>query len=495
MSSKNEIKYDKTLNFSCIELLKKFTVKELEGLTYFVECRYFNSDNYVIKLLNTIKLHILNKNNLKHKLYCNVYEKVFLEKIVGEDLNATQKKRFNNKLNLLLRLAEEFLTVEALRDNPAHRSDLLYQKILEKRQFKLFNRHVKRERKYLESQSEKDIQYYQHHYNIEKNVLDYLYMGGQLSTQDNLPELIYNIDIKFIINKLSTYITQLYLEGVTSRNYDVSSMEATLDLINLPQYARLPLIRIYLAAIHLAKAQNVTTYRELLALLDIHTEAISRKDLNGFYVVATNFCARQIQSGRFDHSELFDLYKVMDEKNLLIENYFIPVNKLRNVIAVGCRVNEFDWAMDTIEKYQPYVEKSVRESVYHFNLGGVAFYQKDYKKALHHFVRVESVNFNYDVNCRVVIMKAHYETDQEYDERTLQIFRSTEKYFNENTILTPKNKKAYKNFIRTLINVYRVRHRATKMTLKSIKEKLERQEVNSDKKWLLEKIAALESKR
>jgi len=100
MIIKNELKYQKVYDFLCIELLKKFTEKELEGLTYFVGCQYFNSDKYIIKLLKILRLNILNKNNLNHKLYCNVYERVFAEKIVGEDLNPAQKKRFNNKLNL-----------------------------------------------------------------------------------------------------------------------------------------------------------------------------------------------------------------------------------------------------------------------------------------------------------------------------------------------------------------------------------------------------------
>ncbi len=492
MTIKNEIKYSKLHDFLCIELLKKFTEKELEGLKYFVECRYFNSDKYVIKLLDVLKLHIINQNNFTHKLYCNVFEKVFSEKVEGNNLNPAQKKRFNNKLNLLLRLVEDFLTIEALHDNPAYRSDLLYQKILEKRQFKLFNRHVKREKKHLVSQLQKDIEHYRHQHSIEKNVLDYLYLTGQLNKFDNLPELTYSIDVEFIINKLSTHITQLYLEEVNAKNYDTSSINAIDTLIKLPQYAAHPLIHIYVRAIRMIKTQSETDYHELLELLYSHAASISKKDLNGFYVAATNFCAQKIQSGVFDYRELSDLYKVMDEKNILIEEGFIPVNKLKNVVVMGCRVSDFSWAIEMTEKYQPFVEKSVRESVYHFNLGMIAFYQKDYKKALYRFVRVESVNFNYDVNCRVMIMKAHYETDQEYDERTLQIFRSTEKYFNENQQLTPRNKKAYKNFIRTLINVYRVRHRATKMTLEGIKKKLEKQEVNSDKQWLMEKVEELE---
>jgi len=473
-------KSKKKHHFVCIELLKKFSEKEIERLIFFVESLYFNSDLYIVKLLEVLKKQVLDEPYFNNALQRMVYEHVFDKKIAITGLNVSQKQQLNHKLSALLRLVERFLVVEGLEEHQAYYNDILLQKILMKKQFKLFNRYVKRNKKQLKTQSKKDIQYYEHLQKIEKKVLEYLYLNGQLNIKDNLPKLNYNLDMTYIIDKFSLHITLLHLEEVTLKKYDASSIEAMEKLINLPQYAVHPLICIYLAIIDFTKAPNEASYHQLLLLLDIHTSAISKENLNGFYVLATNFCIRQIQTGEFDYRQLFDLYKIMYEKDLLIENNFISINKLKTVVAVGCRVGEFEWIMGIVEKYQPFVEKVVRKSVYHFNLGVVAFYQKDYEKALHHFIRVESVNFNYDLNCRVIMMKTHYEVDREYDERTQQIYRSAEKYFNENKQLTPKKKKAYKNFIRTLINLYRIRHRATRMRLEDLKAKLELQEVNSD---------------
>lgn len=91
-----------------------------------------------------------------------------------------------------------------------------------------------------------------------------------------------------------------------------------------------------------------------------------------------------------------------------------------------------------------------------------------------------------------MLLKSHYETDKEYDERTMQIFRSAGKYIVENKSLSSAHRKAYKNFIQALINLYRVRHQATKITLERVKEKLEKFEVFTDKQWLMEKIGELE---
>jgi len=488
---KNKTKSESFKYSSCIELLNSFTEKEMNGLAYFVSCHHFNTDIFVVELLKTLQKNILHKRTFDDAAQRLVYEKIFAEKILIKNWNEKKKKILSAKLSLLTRLAERFLSIEALHENAAYRSDLLYQKLLDKRQFKLFNRHLKKDKKQLEANPQKDINYYEHRQKTEKNVLDYLHRSGKLHKEDNLQELVYQMDIHYFLDKLSYYITLLTIEGATQKTYDTSTMKATSHLLDLPQYAGHPLIQVYRTTINLMQQQSEATYRDLLNLLDNYAGQIPEKDLNGFYIVATNFCVRQIKKGLFSFEDMFDLYKVMDEKNLLIEGDFIPVNKLKNTITAACRIHHFEWAEKAIEKYHNFIRKPVRESVYHFNLGVIFFYKNDYKSALHHFVRVENVNLNYDIDSRMMMMKSHYEIDKEYDERTLQIFRSTERFFNANQSLSTVDKKAYKNFIRTLINVYRIRHRATKMTLESIKEKVNRQEVNSDKKWLEEKIAGL----
>lgn len=476
---------------SCIELLNSFSEKELDGLRHLVACAYFNTDKTIVKLLDIIKQNVWRKRQFSIELQLIIYNKLFNKKNTKTVLSELEKKRLSTKMSVLTRLAEEFLKIEALKENKAYGSDLLLQKILEKQQYGLFHRQINKDKKRLESQPYKDFAYHQLQQFIEENTLNYLHRSGELLKRDNLNELMYQTDIQYFLKNLSLYMTGLFLQNITSRTYDMASIKSMFSMLDLPQYASHPLIQIYLASIDLMQQATEVHYRHLLTILHDNEAAIPKADLNGFYIAATNFCAQQIREGKFGYQESFELYQRMDEKDLLIEDGFIPIGKLKNTITAACRVGEFEWATTMTEKYKNAIKKPIRESVYRFNMGAISFYQNDYKIALHHLVRVEHINLTYDINCRNMIIKAHYETDQEYDERTLQIFRSTEKFFNENKELTPRNKKAYKNFIRTLINIYRVRHRATKMTLENIKEKLERQEVNSDKKWLMEKIGEL----
>ncbi len=480
---------------TCIDLLNAFSEKELDGLRHLASCSYFNTDKTIVALLDIIKRDVWRKRQFNVELEGIIYNKLFNKKSKKNGLSALEKKQLSTKMSVLTRLAEQFLKLEALNENNAYGGDLLLQKILEKQQFSLFQRHINKNKKQLEAQLYKDFEHHRHQQFIEENTLNYLHRSGELMNRDNLNELMYHTDIQYFLKKLSLYMSALTLQNLTLRQYDMTSVGLMFLMLDLPQYASHPLVQIYRATIDLIKNGTDKNYHKLLKILHHNEAAIPRGDLNGFYIAATNFCAQQIREGKLGYKEAFELYRIMDEKDLLIEGNYIPIGKFKNTITAGCRVGQFAWASVLTEKYKNAVKKPIRESVYHFNMGAIAFYQGDYKRALHHLVRVEHINLTYNIDCRNMIIKSHYETDQEYDERTLQIFRSTEKYFNENKELTPRNKKAYKNFIRMLINIYRVRHRATKMKLENIKDKLERQEVNSDKKWLMEKIEELDGGR
>ena len=490
MVSKNS-KTKNNTNVIGINLLNNFSEKEINGFSHFVACPYFNTDRYVVRLLSVLKRDVLGKRHFDEEMKNKVYEKVFSDKVTIKGLNIEQRKRLSAKLTGLTRLAERFLAVEALEENKVYRNDLVCQKLLEKKQYLLFNRTIRKEEKVLDVQTKRDFVYHKRYYNLSKNVLSHLYQTGQLLQEDNVSEVLYQMDVQSCIEKLKHYITMLSLTNALGRQYDTSSMNITLQLLDLPQYTEHPLLRVYKIVIELMKTGKESVYKKLLSVLESNVTYIPRADLSEFYGILINHCVRQMRSEQFDLRDLFDLYQNIEAKGLLVERNFVDVIKLKTAVNVGCRIGAFDWATEIIEKYKSFINKPIRESVWHYNCGVIAFYQKDYKKALSHFIRAENINADYDINCRVMLLKSFYENDEHYDERTIQKLRSTEKFFKENKNLSSTRKRSYKNFVRILIYIYKFRHLSTKMSLESIKEKLDKQDVNSDRNWLLEKIAEL----
>ena len=478
------------MNAVGIDLLNNFSEKEIIGLSALVNCTHFNTDKYVVRLLEVLRRDVLGKGNFEGKLRYRVYEKVFSEKVSAKGWTETQRKLMSAKLTSLTRLAERFLAIEALEGNQVYRGDLLYQKLLEKRQYSLFERKMKQEKKILAAQPERDLTYHNRCDVLEKNRLDYLHQTERIYKEDNIPDLWYHLEIKHCLEKLSFYITVLSLEIIRDNKYDTPSVPATLKLLNLPEYAQHPMLQIYKATIDLMQTQDKAVYQNLLDMLLQNVAHIPKSDLNGFCGTLTNFCIDQVRKEQFSYRDLFELYQRIEAHNLFIEGDFVSAVNFKNIIVAACRVDEFDWAETITQKYKPLIKREIQESVYRFNMGVIAFYRKDYNTAIPHFVRVDNFNADYYANCKILMIKAHYETDKDYDERTIQIFRAAEKFFKDNKHLSIVKKKRGRNFCRILTYAYKFRHRNTKMTLDSIKTKLDKQSV-SDKTWLLEKIGEL----
>jgi len=231
---------------------------------------------------------------------------------------------------------------------------------------------------------------------------------------------------------------------------------------------------------------------QLTKNLEQYGSAIPIENLINFYNTLLNFCALQIRKGRTEYyKKQFELYKKMDKKNLLFTNNQIHIGNLHNIVLAACNANEYGWAVQMLNKYYTYLPIHLREEVKNYNLGVIAYYKKDYQLAIDYLFPLPTINLSHDINRRSLMIKSLYELDSDYKETTHTLFRSFEKYIREHKSINSKSKTSYKNFIRTLINLYRIKHSVTKMKLDNVKQKLEAQKLNSNKSWLLEKIGVL----
>jgi len=473
----------------CIELLNSFTKKEQTELKQFIQAGIFNTDKRIIDLYNELNKHVINKSDFNEKIQTRIYNIVFRKNYKIGDLKKNNKKKLNALMSSLTRYAEDYLIFKFLQNNYNSKKEILYKVLLEKKQIKLITKHLKNDKKKLDKVTKKGNTYYDQVLKIENKNLQVMYITGLIAKQDNINEINNNLDIHYILQKLNLWNSMLSLEQLTHRQFDYSSFKIVENYINNSSKSKVPAIIISIAMIDLLEYKTEKNYNKLLDLLNQYEDVIGNEILINGYNIATNFCSYNIKRGLFSHKHLLKLYQILDDKYLLLEDAgFMPVIKLKNLVAVACRTKEFSWAEQILEKYLENVNKSFKKSVYAFNYGVINFYQNKYNIALQNFIRVDDVNLVYDINCRIMMMKAHYEVDDTYDERTLQIFRSAEKYFGSNKLISSNNRTAYKNFVRMLINLYRIKHEVTKMKLSSFTDKLNNQKLNQDKNWLLLKL-------
>lgn len=489
-------KTEKIRPFLCIDLLNTFSSKELEGLSQLLTCRYFNTDEYVIRLLDFLKRQVLNKKVVSLEVQLVMYNKVFGDKpAIKESLKKKQKGLLNTKMNLLLRLAEKFLSIEALDSNSYF--NLLFPKLIERQQTMLINRHKNKLEKNSENKIHKSEDHYYTQFKLASHLVNHTFSINKLPESANFANLEYNLDIYYLLQKLLIQMRVLSIRKVQSKTeYDFKSLNAINHLLELPKYANHPLIAAYKANLDLLDKGSLKSYIKLINILDEQENKISPDVLRAYYTNAANFCIEQVKRGnKIFNDRMFEVYQTMHSKNLLVDNNIVDIQILKNIVTMACRNTKFRFATSLISYYEDFLPKLIKNSVCQFLHGLIAFTQKDFDVAHDHFIKVEQVNLNYNINTKILILKCLYEKEREYNEYTMTAFRSAERFFKLNKQLPRENKKGFVNFIKILITLYRIRFKIGSRTLNWIMNQLHNQEVNSDANWLKEKIEDLKMEK
>jgi len=486
-------KHEKS-SFLCIELLKSFSKKELQKFDQFINSPYFNTDLKLVRLFDVIENKVL-KTEFSDQLQSQVYQFVF-EKAENSTLSKDEKKTLRAKLSKLNQLAHQFLVVEQLTNNQINFNDNLYKSLLEKKQFSSFLTLVNREKKRLTLKARKDINDFEYLYKIENHYLNYLLLSGRLFSykENNITSVMLNFDVFYLQKKISYYATTVSYDNKSLFQYSVNKQLyfEIKSLLNLPLFENQDLLQVSKASISFLENPNPLTYKSFKHNIEKSNMNIPINDLKSFYGMILNYIISEIKKGNLGFEEdLVKLYLKLDEKDLLLDTGFIHTTRLKNIINRLCKVKRYDKANYFVEKYLPFVRKKDRASVNSYCLASISYSQKEYDKALEHLLKVEEINVTLETNYRLLMMRIYYEQDKNYSERTERYYRSAEKFFIDNKLLSTENKNSYKNFTHILINLYRIKHNEGKMTTEKLSQKLESQDYNIDKKWLLEKIEEL----
>lgn len=489
--------YKKKSPYLVIELLESFSKKELDSLKRFSISSYFNTDRYVIKLLEVLIKKILHKKIDNDVIHFRIYNNVFIDlPKAKEALDKKQKALLNAKMSALTKLAERFLTVEALENSNKNRCELLLHSLFEKKQFRLHKKHIKKQEGLLNMKL-MDFEYFNFVHLIEEEKLKDFQYSGKWMKEDNLDMVLQSLDIMYISKKLTYTITALaYNRAKANKVYDLSVVKLlNSGFFDHIDYKKYPLVALNIANAQLMIEESLEAYNNLLTLIDKHETRVSNIYIESFYTVLKNFCVRQIKKGKQEYYyKNIEITKKLDQLNILFSNAF-SIQKLKNIVTIGCRVNEFNWVIEMIEKATPYIKKNIRQDIINYNLGFVAFQKKEYDTCIDYLLDVNNFNISYDLSKRFLILKSYYELDKHYLEPTAQVFRSIEIFVLRNKLINTKDKKYHKNFINLAYNLYRYKHRVGKMNLIKLKDKLEAAELISNKAWLREKIEELKSRK
>ena len=153
-------------------------------------------------------------------------------------------------------------------------------------------------------------------------------------------------------------------------------------------------------------------------LLQKHKQNLSTKQI---YIIGKNISTKlglkiNAKDEKKDIEKLSAIYRLLDEKKLLVRNKKIPVNFYKNISTINLRAGgaNIEWAYNFIETNKKYVDEVHRENVYQYCMAYHSFVLKKFEKSLEYLQKIGEIEPNkgsasYILNLQLLKLQNYYE--------------------------------------------------------------------------------------
>jgi len=471
-------------NSKLYSILQAFDKYEQNRCRKYVQSPYFNVNEELIQLFETLIDHI---NETPEDELCK--EEVWC---VLQPSKRYDDVRFRKYCSDLLKLVEGFLAQEVYEDRRLDQANNLIEAVGERKLEKLYKSTMRRARRLLEKQKYRHASYFYHNYEVEKNYYELTQFNIKREVKSNIEQIINNLDWFYLAEKLKYLCEVQSRKVVASHDYKVLFTDEILMHLNKNTYDSIPPVAIYFQIYKaLEENEEPSHYYKLKELLNKYGLTFPKSEASEIYTFALNYCTQQINKGKPDFlKEIFDLYKDLLEKEILIQNGELAPWHFRNIVVVGLRLGEYDWIERFIHEYNIFVPESFRENAISFNLANLYFYQKKYNKVIELLQTVEYEDFSYNLNSKLTLLLTYYETDE--IEALYSLMESFRAYLNRHKNFPEYRRRPYMNLIKYTKKLTKILP-GEQDKLKKLTQEVEQVGNNiANAKWLKEKIAELE---
>lgn len=386
-------------------------------------------------------------------------------------------------MSTTFKLMEDFLSIEG-EEYQAIRQKINLARVYRKRQlYKFFEQTVKTAELLLEKMP-KDFQYFHFQYLLEFESYQFIKSRKRIA-EYNLQELMTAVDVRFLTNKLKQSCSLLSHQAVYNIDYDAGLLPTVIDSIEDSVYLKIPAISIYYHC-YLALTQDDDEQFRLFKeqIFDLGNQ-FSPDELRDLYLHAINFCIKKLNTGQEQYvKEAFELYKTGLESEVLLEQKRLSRFAYKNVVALGLRLEAFDWITYFLENYTRFLEQKFKANYYNYNYARMAFVQKKYDQAMKALAKVGSSDLLLNIDGKVMLLKMYYELD-EFD--ALEALVSSMQTFMRRKGMLAYHRENYFNILKYVQRMISL-NPVDKKSKAALIQEIEKQEVLTEKPWLLKQL-------
>jgi hypothetical protein len=462
------------------ELLGIFSRHDLLRFRKYVASPFFNENQDLCRLLE-----ILYESKTQHP-----HEKVGLwEKLFpGKPYDDT---RFRRLCSDLMQLALDFLALQKYHTSSSYYAFLLHA-LAATSLSKHFDGVVRQAEIERDKTERRDADFHFLEYILHRRRHEHReHIEGKTASLDLIEKADYHFDCYYFTRKLEHYCEALGYRKMVSGEVEIPLLPGFLDYLKESKYLREPAVKAYfLVAQMMLHPDEEAYFLTLKSLLETHSTIFSKKELQTLFIHLMNYCIdTKINNGRTDYyTELFALYRIALDKEIIIENGELNPHHYKNIITIGFHVEAFSWVEGFIQNYTRRLPAAEQENALQYNMAQLYFQKKEYPKVLEQLREVEYQSIVYALGSKVLLLRTYFELG-EYQalDSLIDSFRI---YLRRNKLISNEVQQQYMNLLRFTRQLSSIAP-YDKKRIEKIRRQIEACKALAVKKWLLEKAATL----
>ena len=459
-----------------IQLISECTSKEQKKLHQFIASPYFNTRKEVVALYAyLVKAQHVKKSSLT---------KEYLHELLFPN-TPYKDERLRLVMSQLVQLIEQFIIIEAQQKGVIQQKTILSKYYRKRKLAKQFEQVYKAAWQQQEQQAYRSADFYLARYQLQLENYQFSSFAERTSPQ-NLQAVSDSLDTAFIILKLKTACLAVSHQVVFQQDYKFGLLPQILAYVKAKDLTKLPAIGVYYHTYHALKGDSTNEhFQHFKDILFQYKEQFPQEELMDLYLLGINCCIQRMNKG--DSSfipEVLALYKQGLATNALLDNGTLSRFTYQNIVSVGLMTKEYDWTRDFINSYQTKVEQNYQESAYRFNLGRLAYRQKNYEEALDLLKDTDHNDLLINLFSKTLLLKIYFELEEF---QLLDSFLEAFKIYLQRKKVIGYHKENYQKIIYYTQQIMKL-NPYDKMAKKQLQERIEVEPQLLEKEWLLERL-------
>lgn len=385
----------------------------------------------------------------------------------------------------LLALIEEYLLLAHQRQATVDNRLLLANIYRRRGLAKHFGSCMKKAQAWLDQSKVRDVDYFS-----KLQEYQVLHMQFQTQTQRtgqlNLQEISDTMDVHYLMKKLQHACTQLTHQAVYKTTYDYGLLPKLLEDIEQNGYLDHPCISTYYYCYRfLSEQYNLDHFHQFRSQLQKNRTFFPEEEQKDLYLVAINFCIRQMNAGNALFSrQVWELYQEGLENNFLLEDGRLSSFTFNNIVANSIHLQEYTWLETFIESYEGKLEESSRSNIVSFNRARLAYARRDYKTAMLLLQNSEYKDLINNLISKSILLYIYYELG-EFD--LVESHLDSLNQFIRRREVSDYHRSNYLNLIRLVRKLVALQS-FDKDKRAQLRQEIEDTEILSAKEWLLQQL-------